>query len=259
MRLASLLNLAFSTGGLLLLLFGVCAWLLIRPRSLVARLTLRVIVVWYTVISIYPIPHGLALWWGRDFAPLEKSAVPPGRVAVVLLGSGSYTAVDWTNGRVAVPDPIGLERTLEAARVYNLINPAWVISSGGLVEPHSLDVPPGEVMKDALLRLGVPASRVMVKDQARDTHDEAMNVAGLLPALRVDHIVLVTSVVHMRRASATFRAAGLQVIPAPAREDKPLSLPWQTKYLPTERGLYEASLVAHEVLGFVYYGLRGWR
>ena len=184
--------------------------------------------------------------------------MPPGRVAVVLLGSGSYTALDWTNNRTAVPDPIGLARTLEAARVYKLIDPAWVISSGGLVSRRSVSVPPGEVMKDTLLRLGVQASRVIVKDLAIDTHDEAMHVSKLLPSLRVDHVVLVTSGVHMRRAAATFRAAGVAVIPAPAREDLPGRQSWMTKYLPTEYGLFEAALVGHELAGWVYYRLRGW-
>jgi uncharacterized SAM-binding protein YcdF (DUF218 family) len=100
-------------------------------------------------------------------------------------------------------------------------------------------------MRDALVRLGVPASRVILKDDAGDTHDEAQNVARLLPGLHVDHVVLVTSAVHMRRARSTFRAAGVSVIPAPAREDKPVMLGWRMAYLPSERGLHEASLHAH--------------
>src|SRR4029450_1724834 len=113
-------------------------------------------------------------------------------------------------------------------------------------------------MREALVRLGVPASRVILKDDAADTHDEAQNVARLLPGLRVDHVVLVTSAVHMRRASAMFRAAGVSVIPAPAREDKRVTLGWRMKYLPSERGLYEASLNAHEMLGYLYSKIKGW-
>jgi uncharacterized SAM-binding protein YcdF (DUF218 family) len=64
--------------------------------------------------------------------------------------------------------------------------------------------------------------------------------------------------VHMRRARATFRAAGVSVFPAPAREDKGGTLGWRMAYLPSERGLYEASLGAHEMLGVLYYRLRGW-
>lgn len=258
MRFANLFNLAFALRGLLLLLIVMCAWLLLRPRSRLARGTLVLVVVWYTVISIYPIPHAVAKYWGRGFAPLDRSDVPPGRVAVVVLGSGSYTVLDWADGRTAVPDQIGLARTLEAARVSKLIDPAWVISSGGWVSRRSMSVPLGEVMKETLLRLGVDASRVIAKDLALDTHDEALHVARLLPSLRVDHVVLVTSGVHMRRAAATFRAAGVAVIPAPAREELLGRPSLMSKFLPSEYGLFEASLVGHELAGWVYYRLKGW-
>src|SRR5262249_38770674 len=113
-------------------------------------------------------------------------------------------------------------------------------------------------MRDTLVRLGVPSSRVIVKSESVDTHDEAQQVARLLPTLNVDRVILVTSSIHMRRAVATFRAAGVTVIASPAREQKPGSLRWQLTYLPSERGLYEASLVAHELLGMVYYKISGW-
>jgi uncharacterized SAM-binding protein YcdF (DUF218 family) len=257
-RYAYLFNLAFSVSGLLTLLAAICAWLLIRPRSRPPRMILLVVVIWYCTVGIYPIPHALGHLWSREFAPLTRSDVPPGRVAIVLLGSGSFTAVDWAGNRAVIPDPIGLERALEAARLWALLDPAWVISSGGPASRGSSDFTSGEAMRDALVRLGVPASRVILKDDAADTHDEAQNVAGLLPGLHVDHVVLVTSAVHMRRARATFRAAGVSVIPAPAREDEAGILGWRMKYLPSERGLYEASLTAHEVLGAAYYRLRGW-
>ena len=41
--------------------------------------------------------------------------------------------------------------------------------------------------------------------------------------------------------------------------DSPWKIPWRTTYLPSDRGLYEASIVPHEILGSVYYGLVGWR
>jgi uncharacterized SAM-binding protein YcdF (DUF218 family) len=258
LRFAYLLSLAFSVGGLLSLLAAICAWLLVRPRSRPPRILLLIVVIWYYTVGIYPIPHALNHLWSREFAPLTRSDVPPGRVAIALLGSGSFTAVDWADNRAVIPDPIGLERVLEAARLYALLDPAWVISSGGPASQGSSDFTSGEAMRDALVRLGVPASRVILKDDAADTHDEAQNVARLLPGLQVDHVVLVTSAVHMRRARATFRAAGVSVIPAPARDDEPGTLGWRMAYLPSERGLYEASLGAHEMLGVMYYRLRGW-
>jgi len=259
MRLATLFWLAFSTGGLLIVLFVLAIGVLLLPRARFLRATIVCVIAWYFVISIYPVPNYVASLWSAPFVALTKNDVPAGRTAIALLGSGAFTAVDWQNRRTVVPDPIGLSRTLEAARVYRLIEPEWVISSGGLVNPGSPDISPGVAMQETLVRLGVPASRIIVKDQALDTHDEALNVARLVSSLGLEHVVLVTSAIHMRRAFATFKAAGVPVIPAPAREDAGGRLSWRIAYLPSEVGLYEASHVAHELFGFAYYGLRGWR
>ena len=89
------------------------------------------------------------------------------------------------------------------------------------------------------------------------THDEAVLVAPILRSLRPSQVVLVTSAVHMRRALATFRAQGIDAIPAIAR-DPHLSLPLWQKLLPTYHGLEATSDLAHELLGIPYYAVRGW-
>jgi uncharacterized SAM-binding protein YcdF (DUF218 family) len=259
-RLAYLLHFACSIGGLLSLLIVLGVMALVRPRSRAIVRALLCVVVGYTAMSTYPIPHTVNEVWSRPFSPLTKAVVPPGKTAIVILGSGSVTAADWNDRRAAVPDPIGLSRTLEAVRVLALAGAEWVISSGGPPGPTSINVSAADAMRDELLRQGVPASRIITRGESRDTYEEALTMAKLLPTLQVDHVVLVTSPVHMRRAAATFRKAGMAVIPAPAREDLTgRRLGWQLKYLPSERGLYETALVAHEILGFVYYRLRGWR
>jgi len=244
---------------MLIVLPILCIALLARPRSRRVRGLLVSAVAWYAVISIYPIPYVVGKQWARAYPPLQRSDVPPGSTAVVVLGSGAFTAVDWTRGRAAVPDPFGLDRILEAARVFKLIDPAWVVCSGGVIDPDTFNLSIGETMKATIVGLGVPAARVVVEDAADDTHDEAVNMATLLPTLHVDHVVLVTSLVHMPRAAATFRAIGIPVIPAPARDFTPDNLSWSGRFLPSQMGLIEASQVGHELLGYLYYRLRGWR
>jgi len=259
MRLAYLLNFVLSLGGLLLASTILIVWQFLKPRSRLAPRALFIVVLAYSAISIYPIPHAVAGRWSGGFAPLEKSGIRGEKTAVVILGSGSYTAADWHNRRAAVPDPIGLSRVLEAARVLTLAGGEWVISSGGPPDADSISVSAADAMRDELLRLGVPASRIITRGESHDTHEEAITMARLMPTLQVAQVVLVTSPVHMRRAVAAFRKAGIEVIPAPAREDLTgRRLGWRMKYLPSERGLYESALVAHEMLGWVYYKAKGW-
>ena len=79
----------------------------------------------------------------------------------------------------------------------------------------------------------------------------------IIRKLRADHVVVVTSDFHMRRALGAFRAAGVDAIPAISRDPFPPRF-WGDWVMPGERGLVNASAFAHEVLGIAYYRLRGW-
>jgi uncharacterized SAM-binding protein YcdF (DUF218 family) len=79
----------------------------------------------------------------------------------------------------------------------------------------------------------------------------------MLRTLGADHVVLVTSDIHMRRSLGAFRSLGLQPIPAIAPDGCfPETLrQWVT---PTNHGLEYTRAVVHELLGIAYYAARGW-
>ena len=231
-------------------------WMQLRARSRAARAYLLCIVALYTAASIYIVPASVGRVLVMGYRPLDRRDVPDGRTAIVLLGSGSYTAEDWRGNRLTVLDRLSTSRVLEAFNASRLIEATWIISSGGLVRPSPHKEPSGETMRRMLIQLGVPASRVLVETKSRNTYDEAVIVGEMLRTLDVQHIVLVTSDIHMRRSVGAFRAVGVPVIPAIARNP---SVPedWVERFLPSDLGLRESSLVAHEILGLVYYGARG--
>jgi uncharacterized SAM-binding protein YcdF (DUF218 family) len=258
MTLADLLWFVFSTGGLVVVLVVLGAWLVMASRSR-ARALAAALVVGYAAATIYPIPHAVGRLLKTDFEPFARANVQPGPTAIVLLGSGSFTTFDWSNNRHGMPDPAGLARTLEAARVFRLVDAVRVISSSGPAETGRGDHSAADLMKAMLVQLGVPAGRVVVSTSAHDTRTEALTIARLLPSLHVEHVVLVTSHVHMRRAVGAFRAAGVQVIPAPARDQDGEMQSWRIRLLPSNAGLRESADVAHELAGLVYYRLKGWQ
>jgi uncharacterized SAM-binding protein YcdF (DUF218 family) len=255
LRGASIFWFLFSTGGVVVAVLAGVVWIFARPKSRVARAFLGCIAVGYMLVSMYAVSHALERWIAAPFHPLTRADVPPGRTVVVLLGSGSYRRLDWSGAKMSVLDPIGLERTLEAARVYRLVEPDFVISSGGLIDPDSGEDPAGETMRDALVRLGVQSDRIIVERQSTNTRDEAQMVAAMLPSMNVKHVILVTSPIHMRRAIGMFRAVGVEAIPAIARQPDYLSPAF--RFVPTETGLKTSALVVHELAGLTYYWLKG--
>jgi uncharacterized SAM-binding protein YcdF (DUF218 family) len=246
-----------SAGGTVLVLVAAAAWLWRRPGSPRARKWLLAGALIYSALGCYALSHATGLLLVAGFRPFAKADVPAGPAAIVVLGSGTHTARDWDDERFPVLDPVSAGRVLEAIRVFKLIDAAWVIASGGLVWPNEFDEPNGRTMGDALIRSGVPESRVLVETDSRNTHDEAVIVREMLRTLDVEHVVLVTSATHMRRSVGTFRAQGIDPIPAIAREPMP-RLPWIAWIVPTEAGLSRAEDVWHEILGLGYYFARGW-
>jgi uncharacterized SAM-binding protein YcdF (DUF218 family) len=254
---SDLVRFIFSIGGLLCALVAGGAWMIARPSSRAARRVLAAVVTLYVVASFQVVSHGARELLSRGFHPLKAADVPPGRSVVVLLGSGSFMAHDWSENGVAQNDAVGADRVIEAVRIFKLIQPDWIVSSGGAVGTMDPNAPGGKVMKDLLLQLGVPESRILVELESKNTRDEAVIVKQMLAPLRIDHVVLVTSDTHMWRSVGTFRAAGLDVIPAIARSPE-VQPPWNITFLPSTAGLGDMQTVVHEALGTGYYALRGW-
>jgi uncharacterized SAM-binding protein YcdF (DUF218 family) len=254
---SGVVDFAFSAGGIVVAVLLGVLWLWMRPLSRGPRRFLAAVAIGYGLAAIY----GVDYWIGRvlvaGYHPFVATDVSAGPVAVVVMGSGSFTARDWDGNAYSMPDRGAASRVLEAVRVYHLVNPDVVISSGGKVHPDDPWIATAEAMRDALLQLGVPASRIALQTKSRNTFEEAVDNAKLCDSLKIRRIIVVTSDFHMKRTMGAFRAAGVEAIPAIAQDPYALRF-WFEWLLPTDLGLMKASMIAHEVLGISYYAVRGW-
>lgn len=90
-----------------------------------------------------------------------------------------------------------------------------------------------------------------VDDQSRDTRENARRIAPLLQRDGITKAAVVTDAVHMARALREFRAAGLEVVPAPTQ------LPsWRERglleWLPSAEGLVLSRHVLRERLALAF-------
>jgi uncharacterized SAM-binding protein YcdF (DUF218 family) len=255
--MAELIVFVFSYRGLIVAFALSGLWLGFRPGSRSARRLLILVTVVYTLGSIYVIPYSLSRLLVTGYRPLSAQDIPSGRIAIVLLDGRSDFVVNWSSRAYAYPERLNAVRIWETYRVYRLVPGALIVCSEGWSGIPNDAQPARAVKHDALAHLGVAASQIVTEIGAHNTRDEAIRIAPKVKSLAVDHVILVTSDTHMRRSLAAFRAAGVEAIPAIAR-DPELSKSWKTWLVPNARALDLTHEVVHETLGLAYYGARGW-
>jgi uncharacterized SAM-binding protein YcdF (DUF218 family) len=175
---------------------------------------------------------------------------PAGAQAVVVLGSGLLLEAAEYGGDTAN------ERTLLRTRYGAAVARRFalpVLVSGG--RPINATRSEAEVMAGILANeFGVPVR--WQENRSQDTADNAAMSAEILKAAGIRRIVLVTQAFHMPRAAALFRAAGLEVIPAPTYFMGGVGgAPIWLDFLPRASALQRSYYALHEWLGLVWLRL----
>ena len=253
----ALLDFLLSVRGLVIALIACVWWLHTRPLSAAARHALVWIVTAFTLASVYIVPYAAMRLLAHGYHSLTPADVPRGPTAIVVLSAGNITVVDRDKESFAILEPVSAARVLETARVFKMLPGATVISSGGRIYDDDDSLQPSALtMRDALVRLGIPASRIVLETESVDTYDEAVRTAPLLRQLHADHVIVVTSDVHMRRSLGVFRAQGFDVVPAIAGDPNEPDT-WLEWLMPDEDGLDLSNAVVHELLGIAWYTAHG--
>jgi uncharacterized SAM-binding protein YcdF (DUF218 family) len=178
--------------------------------------------------------------------------------AIVVLG-GSLKMPSETHPNSGLTS--SSDRLLEALRLYRAGKAPLIAASGGdnPLLMSAREVHEAEEMRSLLEEWGVPESAIVVEDASVNTHENAIFTKRILEARGIQHIILVTSAIHMPRASAAFRKAGFDVEAVPAdfvagRPDEATIFAW----VPASGALVNSNSALHEWIGIWVYRLRGW-
>ena len=174
--------------------------------------------------------------------------------AVVVLGGGLRS----TNHGTRLNLGASADRVLYAAELYHAGRAPLVIASGGAAKWLGIDHPEAAGTARLLVRLGVPEAAIRAEAESRTTRENALFTARLMERLELEGILLVTSALHMRRAEATFRRLGLQVIPAPTDFETLGRDASVMDWIPDAGALEASSRAMKEYFGYVVYDWRGW-
>jgi uncharacterized SAM-binding protein YcdF (DUF218 family) len=220
-----------------------------------ARLFLfvAVLVLWVTSTPIFSDYLGRTL--ENQVAPTAVEATPTVD-AIVVLGGG-----------VAVPSPPRLtaelseaaDRVLHAARLYRAGRAPLVVVSGGAIPWLGSDMPEAKATQSLLEEWGVPATSIILETKSRNTRENAVFTGKLLAERGLHRVLLVTSAMHMPRALATFKTAGIDAVPAST--DFTVTFKAHRTvidFLPDAAALVRTTDAIKEYIGYAYYRWRGW-
>lgn len=173
------------------------------------------------------------------FSPEE---LPEGDTIVVLGGGIEAEGVygRWGNLNHAS------DRVISAAELWQAKKASSIVVSGG-----STQGPISEAtrMAELLKRLGVPAAAIRLEEKSLTTEDNAREVAALKGS-DSQHILLVTSSLHMRRAVAHFAAQGFRVTAAPTDHRVPRYSDAVPGWMPQIKHLDTSTAAIHEWVAY---------
>ncbi len=241
-NLRTIVNVLFVPPGIHVVFLVVCAvlWRL-RPR-------LGRVLLWCWAVSVLVLCMPLVSSWltraTGTFAVYE--AKEPLAQAIVVLAAERRDSPEYGGDAVG---PITLERLRMAAH-WARVTHLPVLLSGGRVRPS--DAESLAALMDRAWRDEFGLQARWLEQESRNTLENAQRSAEILRDAGIGRVILVTHYVHMKRAVADFKAAGIQVDPAPTGFPTPTFPDAMAAFWPRARCLEESVRAIHEL-----YGLAG--
>lgn len=194
------LSLCIGVGALVILALG---WRKSAAVAMVAALG------WTLLWATPHVSDALNSTLARRTDVVPAHSLPVADAIVVLGGADEY---DWLGSGEVDPDDLRHSRVAAGARAWLAGRAPIVVLTGGGPRNGPSEA---DMMARAIVHLGVPGEALVLEERSHSTRENALFTAELARRLGVGCVLLVTSEVHMPRASLLFAATGLQVFEAP--------------------------------------------
>lgn len=186
-----------------------------------------------------------------EVAPTIRGPDWQGAGAIVVLSAGVERNAFEYGGETV--DAASLVRLRYAAKLHRETGLPLLVTGGRT--PWTTGAIATAMKKTLESDFGVPVK--WVEDRAETTAGNASLSAAILAPAGISKILLVTEAYHMRRSVSAFEAVAMTVVPAPTISHA--VIPWQLEIIyPSTAALLDSTLAIHEMIGIVWYKLRGF-
>ena len=238
-------SLVLATVALALLATG-------RRRSCGVVLGLIISILWSSATPL--VASLLTQSLERENPRLGVAATPSADAIIVLGGALAIPRLPAHDSNLVSAS----DRILHTARLYRAGKAPLVIVSGG-ANPASGGPAEGPFTARLLVEWGVSPGDIAMESTSTNTYENARESAEIVRERGIGRVLLVTSALHMSRALATFRSAGIDAIPAATdHANKQLVFGSLGTWLPKSGALDRTTYALHEYLGQIVYRWRGW-
>lgn len=230
---------------LLLAIIGLLLWIKRQHRTGIAFLAVGLI--WLVACATPAFTTWLDGGLEHRYPP-RGAATYPKVDAIVVIGGDSPVSEqqDWSDEA----GPIATTRVGFGYLLYKAGKAPIIVLSAGMGGAQR--------MAAMLEQQGVPSSALRIESRSSNTYENAVYSSQLLTHENLHRILLVTSPIHMLRATASFRKQGLDVVPAPARNNlSTTTSPATDTWWPQRSVLWISHHILHEYIGLGVYVLSG--
>ncbi|WP_218048683.1 YdcF family protein [Curvivirga aplysinae] len=215
-----------------------------------ARGLMTVIVTLALLITVFPIGT-----WGRIH--LEQRFPPPAILpadvdGILVLGGAVNPALSAEYQQLILQSNI--ERLFAFAELIEHYPQAKAVYSGGSGSLFSQEYKEATLARDVLEKLHIPASKILIEDQSRNTYENIKLSKKLVKPEPGETWILVTSAAHMPRAIGIARHLDWKFIPFPVDYNfgKEMVISLQFQFYKGAGDLYSA---LYEFIGLLMYKL----
>lgn len=193
--------------------------------------------------------------------PYETPAVPESALP------GKYDAGIVLGGMIAYDPTLirpqfsrAVDRLMQAITLYKDGKIRKIFISGGSGSILEKNVLEASILRDYLLKLGIPDSSIIVEPHSKNTRENALFSKPLLDSLNKNgRYLLITSAMHMPRALRCFKKVGINVTPFSVdRYSGPRKFVFDHVFIPATGAMDGWNVLLHEWLGFIAYKISGY-
>ena len=200
------------------------------------------------IMSISPVSNALCYIIEKEYLLNDSDNVDKLDIVIVLGGGAS----DNKYLKETMPSYQTSSRLVYAVQVFKRSGAKFLVCAGKGFETLS----EAEVMGIAAERLGVPVTQVKLDTRSMNTRGHAEELNKMFDDKNLK-IGLVTSAYHMKRSEREFKKYFSNVIPMPSDYLYSSSELSVISFIPKSGNLNKFSTALHEIIGIVWYRIKG--